>query len=192
VVLAQDEARSLGHDRLGTEHLLLGLLREGEGLAARALAALDVSIDEARAQVVRLVGRGADRNVSRGQIPFTPRAKQALELGLREALTLGHDYIGTEHLLLGLVRSEGTGARALWELGVGRENVRDAVLALLADEPVTRSERRGREPSREESAAHALAIPSTRYGGPTPALVAGIWWAIGLAAGVLVGWAIWG
>jgi ATP-dependent Clp protease ATP-binding subunit ClpC len=175
VVLAQDEARSLGHDRIGTEHLLLGLLREGEGLAARALAALDVSVEEARAQVVRLVGRGDGPDVRTGQIPFTPRAKQALELGLREAMTLGHDYIGTEHVLLGLVRSEGAGARALWELGVGPDNVRDAVLALLADEPVTRSERRGREPSRKEQSADGMAIRARAYGdGPAPALVAGI------------------
>ena len=99
VVLAQDEARALKHNYIGTEHILLGLLREEEGLAARVLESLDITVEEVRAQVARIVGQGDE--VTSGQIPFTPRAKKVLELALREALSLGHNYIGTEHILLG-------------------------------------------------------------------------------------------
>jgi ATP-dependent Clp protease ATP-binding subunit ClpC len=95
VVLAQDEARALKHNYIGTEHILLGLLREEEGLAARVLESLDIAVEEVRAQVARIVGQGDE--VTTGQIPFTPRAKKVLELALREALSLGHNYIGTEH-----------------------------------------------------------------------------------------------
>ena len=102
VVLAQEEARTLKHNYIGTEHILLGLLREEEGLAARVLESLDITVERVRAQVVRIVGSGEE--VTSGQIPFTPRAKKVLELALREALSLGHNYIGTEHILLGLVR----------------------------------------------------------------------------------------
>src|SRR6266581_418530 len=98
VVLAQDEARALKHNYIGTEHILLGLLREEEGLAARVLESLDITVEEVRAQVARIVGQGDE--VTTGQIPFTPRAKKVLELALREALSLGHNYIGTEHILL--------------------------------------------------------------------------------------------
>jgi len=112
VVLAQDEARALKHNYIGTEHILLGLLREEEGLAARVLESLDITVEEVRAQVARIVGQGDE--VTTGQIPFTPRAKKVLELALREALSLGHNYIGTEHILLGLVReNEGVAARIL-------------------------------------------------------------------------------
>ena len=102
LVLAQDESRLLGHNYIGTEHLLLGLLREEEGLAARVLDALGVTVEEVRAQVARRVGRGGE--VAIGMIPFTPRAKKALELALREVRSLGQEYIDTEHILLGLVR----------------------------------------------------------------------------------------
>ena len=120
VVLAQDEARTLKHNYIGTEHILLGLLREEEGLAARVLESLDITVEEVRAQVARIVGQGDE--VTTGQIPFTPRAKKVLELALREALLLGHNYIGTEHLLLGLLDEEnGLGARTLSDLGVTRE-----------------------------------------------------------------------
>src|ERR1700682_1650502 len=102
VVFAQDEARVLRHNYLGSEHLLLGLLREEEGVAARVRESLDITVEEVRAQVARIVGPGEE--VTPGQIPFTPRAKKVLELALREALSLGHNYIGTEHILLGLVR----------------------------------------------------------------------------------------
>ena len=106
VVLAQDESRELKHNYIGTEHLLLGLLREEEGLAARVLESLDISVEDVRAQVARIVGQGDE--VTTGQIPFTPRAKKVLELSLREALALGRKSIGTEHVLLGLLR-EGEG-----------------------------------------------------------------------------------
>src|ERR671911_26606 len=98
VVLAQEEARTLKHNYIGTEHILLGLLREEEGLAARVLESLDITVERVRAQVVRIVGSGEE--VTSGQIPFTPRAKKVLELALREALSLGHNYIGTERILL--------------------------------------------------------------------------------------------
>ncbi len=103
VVLAQEEARTLRHDYIGTEHLLLGLLREENGLAARACASLNIDVERVRAQVVGIVGPRDE--VASGQLPFTPRAKKVLELALREALSLGHNYIGTEHVLLGLDRA---------------------------------------------------------------------------------------
>jgi ATP-dependent Clp protease ATP-binding subunit ClpC len=130
VVLAQDEARSLKHNYIGTEHLLLGLLREEEGMAARVLEALGVRHDEVRAQVMRVIGEG--EQVPSGQIPFTPRAKKVLELALREALSLGHNYLGTEHILLGIVREkDGVGARILLEFGADRETVRNELVRIL-------------------------------------------------------------
>ena len=112
VVLAQEEARLLNHNYIGTEHLLLGLIHEGEGLAAKALESLGVSLDQVRSQVEDMIGVGTA--TPQGHIPFTPRAKKVLELSLREALQLGHNYIGTEHILLGLVReNEGVAARIL-------------------------------------------------------------------------------
>ena len=123
-MLAQDEARAFRHNYIGTEHLLLGLLREEEGLAARVLASLDIALVEVRAQVARIVGQGDE--VTSGQIPFTPRAKKVLELSLREALSLGHNYIGTEHVLLGLVReNEGVAARILLDLDADAEKIRE-------------------------------------------------------------------
>jgi len=134
VVLAQDQARSLGHDHIGTEHILLGLLSEGEGLAAQALAALEVSLDAARDQVVEIVGEGAGQ--PSGHIPFTPRTKKVLELSLREAQRLGHDHIGTEHILLGLVReSGGVGAQILVRLGANLDRVTEQVLATVKASP---------------------------------------------------------
>jgi ATP-dependent Clp protease ATP-binding subunit ClpA len=131
VVLAQDEARALKHNYIGTEHILLGLLREEEGLAARVLESLDITVEEVRAQVARIVGQGDE--VTTGQIPFTPRAKKVLELALREALSLGHNYIGTEHILLGLVReNEGVAARILLDFGVDTELVRGTTIELLS------------------------------------------------------------
>ena len=110
VVLAQEEARTLKHNYIGTEHILLGLLREEEGLAARVLESLDLTLERVRGQVVRIVGSGEE--VASGQIPFTPRAKKVLELALRESLSLGHNYVGTEHILLALVReNEGVAVR---------------------------------------------------------------------------------
>ena len=134
VVLAQDEARALKHNYIGTEHILLGLLREEEGLAARVLESLDITVEEVRAQVARIVGQGDE--VTTGQIPFTPRAKKVLELALREALSLGHNYIGTEHILLGLVREgEGVAARVLVDLGADLFRVRLQVMGLISGRP---------------------------------------------------------
>src|SRR5438445_1330433 len=131
VVLAQDEARALKHNYIGTEHLLLGLLREEEGLAARVLESLDITVEEVRAQVARIVGQGDE--VTTGQIPFTPRAKKVLELALREALSLGHNYIGTEHILLGLVReNEGVAARILLDFDADSEKIRNEVIRMLS------------------------------------------------------------
>src|SRR5919202_1138059 len=130
VVLAQEEARHFNHNYIGTEHLLLGLLREDEGVAARALSSLNVALDEVREQVESIVGYGEEG--TGGQAPFTPRSKKVLELALREALQLGHNYIGTEHILLGLVReSEGVAARVLSNLGVDPDKVRREVVRML-------------------------------------------------------------
>jgi Clp amino terminal domain, pathogenicity island component len=131
VVWAQEEARRLKHDYVGTEHLLLGLLREEDGRAARVLASLGVTFESARRQVVRIIGAG--ETDSPDQMPFTTPAKKSLELALHEALGLGHDYIGTEHLLLGLVRqSESVASGILRDCNADPETVRDAVLLTLA------------------------------------------------------------
>ena len=130
VVLAQDEARDLGHGSVGTEHLLLGLLAEGEGVAALALESLGISLEEARDRVEEIADRG--QGTPSGHIRLTPRAKKVLELSLREALQLGHDYIGTEHILLGLIREDdGIPAQVLAGRGAGYDLVRERVVALL-------------------------------------------------------------
>ena len=131
VVLAQEEARLLNHDYIGTEHILLGLIHEGEGVAARTLTALDISLEAVRAEVEEIVGQG--ERPPTGQIPFTPRAKKTLELSLREAMNLGHNYIGTEHILLGLIREgEGVAAQVLLKLGAGLDRVRQQVIQELS------------------------------------------------------------
>jgi ATP-dependent Clp protease ATP-binding subunit ClpA len=131
VVLAQEEARLLNHNYIGTEHLLLGLAHEGEGVAAKALESLDVSLEAVRAQVEEIIGQG--QSAPTGHIPFTPRAKKVLELSLREALQLGHNYIGTEHILLGLIREgEGVAAQVLVKLGGDLSRVRQQVIQLLS------------------------------------------------------------
>ncbi len=133
VHLAQEEARLLRHNYVGTEHLLLGLLYEGEGVAAQALGSLGISLQAVRGQVEQLIGRGP--NTPTGHIPFTPRAKKVLELSLREALALGHNYIGTEHLLLGLVREgEGVAAQVLARFDADHARLRELVLGLVADD----------------------------------------------------------
>jgi len=130
MVLAQEEARMLNHDYIGTEHLLLGLLREGEGVAAKALQALGVGLEAARGQVEEIVGRGTDAGP--GHVRFTTRAKKVLELSLREALQLGHDYIGTEHILLGLLREgEGVAVQVLVRLGADLNLVRQQTVQVL-------------------------------------------------------------
>ena len=141
------------HNYIGTEHILLGLLREEEGLAARVLESLDITVEEVRAQVARIVGQGDE--VTTGQIPFTPRAKKVLELALREALSLGHNYIGTEHILLGLVREEGVAAQVLATHGVDLAAARQEVVRLLALGPAGRA---GTRPSREALVADIDAL----------------------------------
>jgi ATP-dependent Clp protease ATP-binding subunit ClpC len=131
VVLAQEEAKMLNHNYIGTEHILLGLIHEGEGVAAKALEALGINLDAVREQVQEIIGQG--QTPPTGHIPFTPRAKKVLELSLREALQLGHSYIGTEHLLLGLIREgEGVAAQVLTKLGADSNRVRQQVVELLS------------------------------------------------------------
>jgi ATP-dependent Clp protease ATP-binding subunit ClpC len=140
VVLAQDEARRLDHNYIGTEHILLGLVQEGEGVAAKALEALGIGLAAVRQQVEEIVGRG--KEAPGDHIPFTPRAKKVLELSLREALQLGHDYIGTEHILLGLIREgEGVAARVLANLGADLNLVRQQVVQLLHSHQMEGQER---------------------------------------------------
>jgi ATP-dependent Clp protease ATP-binding subunit ClpC len=130
VVLAQEEARMLNHNYIGTEHLLLGLIHEGQGVAATALESLGVSLEAVRAQVEEIIGQGQE--APSGHIPFTPRAKKVLELSLRESRQLGHDYIGTEHILLGLLREgEGVASQVLVRLGADLNRVRQQVIELL-------------------------------------------------------------
>jgi ATP-dependent Clp protease ATP-binding subunit ClpC len=131
VVLAQEEAKLLNHNYIGTEHILLGLIHEGEGVAAKALEALGINLEQVREQVQEIIGQG--QQAPSGHIPFTPRAKKVLELSLREALQLGHSYIGTEHLLLGLIREgEGVAAQVLTKLGADTNKVRQQVIQLLS------------------------------------------------------------
>jgi ATP-dependent Clp protease ATP-binding subunit ClpC len=130
VVLALEEARFLNHSHIGTEHLLLGLIHESEGVAAMALESLGISLEAVRAEVAKVVGRG--KQPPTGHIPFTPRAKKVLELSLREATQLNHDYIGTEHILLGLIREgEGVAAQVLFKVGASLARVRQQVIQLL-------------------------------------------------------------
>ena len=194
VVLAQDEARTLNHHYIGTEHLLLGLLREEEGIAARVLASLNVTLEEVRTRVAQTVGVGDDP-VTTGQIPFTPRAKKVLELALREALSLGHNYIGTEHILLGLVlENNGVAARILLELDADDEKIRNEIIRMLSGQGAIVGRPAGRPWPEAEN------VPSTarRSGRPwhrsaLVLLVAGwLLFALALGAGILIGWAIWG
>ncbi|MGQ2912686.1 ATP-dependent Clp protease ATP-binding subunit [Aeromicrobium sp.] len=151
VVLAQEEARMLSHNYIGTEHILLGLIHEGEGVAAKALESLDISLEAVRGQVEDIIGQG--QQAPSGHIPFTPRAKKVLELSLREALQLGHNYIGTEHILLGLIREgEGVAAQVLVKLGADLNRVRQQVIQLV-------SGFQGKEA--ETSGAPAETAPST-------------------------------
>ncbi|HLT61499.1 MAG TPA: Clp protease N-terminal domain-containing protein, partial [Microlunatus sp.] len=131
VVLAQEEARMLNHNYIGTEHILLGLIHEGEGVAAKALESLNISLEAVRQKVEEIIGHG--QQSPSGHIPFTPRAKKVLELSLREALQINHAYIGTEHILLGLIREgEGVAAQVLVKLGADLNRVRNQVLQLLS------------------------------------------------------------
>jgi len=173
------EARALKHNYIGTEHLLLGLLREEQGLAARVLASLNVGIEDVRVQVRAIVGEGEE--LTTGQIPFTPRAKKVLELALREAQSLEHHYIGTEHLLLGLAReNEGVAMRILLDKGVDAGRIHEEVIKHLG----------GRV--RFPRPMH-FPPPVFRRAMPPVALLAAGWllFALALGAGILVGWAIW-
>src|SRR5438045_3788139 len=153
VVLAQEEARMLNHNYIGTEHILLGLIHEGEGVAAKALESLGISLEGVRQQVEEIIGQG--QQAPSGHIPFTPRAKKVLELSLREALQLGHNYIGTEHILLGLIREgEGVAAQVLVKLGADLNRVRQQVIQLL-------SGYQGKEPAAAGTSASGEAAPST-------------------------------
>ena len=153
VVLAQEEARMLNHNYIGTEHILLGLIHEGEGVAAKSLESLGISLEGVRSQVEEIIGQG--QQAPSGHIPFTPRAKKVLELSLREALQLGHNYIGTEHILLGLIREgEGVAAQVLVKLGADLNRVRQQVIQLL-------SGYQGKEPSESGSSRGETGTPST-------------------------------
>jgi ATP-dependent Clp protease ATP-binding subunit ClpC len=153
VVLAQEEARMLNHNYIGTEHILLGLIHEGEGVAAKALESLGISLEGVRQQVEEIIGQG--QQAPSGHIPFTPRAKKVLELSLREALQLGHNYIGTEHILLGLIREgEGVAAQVLVKLGADLNRVRQQVIQLL-------SGYQGKEPAASGTGTAGEAAPST-------------------------------
>ena len=190
VVLAQDEARTLRHNYIGTEHLLLGLLRE-DGAAARALDECDVTVEEVQAQVARIIGQGDE--VTTGQIPFTPRAKKVLELSLREALDGGDNYIGPEHIMLGLLREgKGVAARILMDFAQ-LEEIRAAALGVSADRPreerAFSSQLSTLRPEVIEELTLRAAVGSKRA---LSLLVAGwLLFAVALGVGVLIGWAIW-
>ncbi len=161
VVLAQEEARLLNHNYIGTEHILLGLIHEGEGVAYLALTGLGISMEGARAQVEAEIGQGTE--APSGHIPFTTRAKKVLELSLREALQLGHNYIGTEHILLGLIREgEGVAARVLVGLGADLDRVRQQVVQLLADAGAAQAEQVAVGPLRSSQQAVSAMVA----GGP--------------------------
>jgi ATP-dependent Clp protease ATP-binding subunit ClpC len=158
LVLAQEEARLLNHGFIGTEHLLLGLIHEGDGIAAQALESLGISLEAVRDRVEEKIGpSGSDLT---GSPPFTPRAKKVLELSLREALQLGHNHIGTEHILLGLVREgEGVAAQVLVGLGADLLRVRVTVMELLADYPSSHGEARGSLAQLQRQRARPGAVP---------------------------------
>ncbi len=191
VVLAQEEARVLRHNYIGTEHILLGLVREG-GAAARALDGFDVTLEEVQAQVARIIGQGDE--VTTGQIPFTPRAKKVLELSLREALDNSESYIGPEHILLGLLREgEGVAARILMDFAQ-LEEIRAAALAVAAGRP---REERGSRSQLSTLAPEVIEELMLRAAGrrkKTLTFLAVGWllFAVALGIGVLIGWAIWG
>jgi ATP-dependent Clp protease ATP-binding subunit ClpC len=193
VVLAQDEARGLGHNYIGTEHLLLGLLREEEGIAARVLEARKVDLDVVRAEVSRIVGIG--EALETGQVSFTPRAKRVLELSLKEALALGHDWIGTEHVLLGLAREkEGVAALILADLGAPPRVLAEDVLTMLGGGPASTGYAEAFAAEVSPSAAPDRPFFTLRPVRRTvrEVLIVG-WVLVGLAfgLGLLVGWLIW-
>jgi ATP-dependent Clp protease ATP-binding subunit ClpA len=158
VVFAQEEARAFKHNYIGTEHILLGLLRVEEGLAARVLGSLEITVESVRTEVEQIVGHGEETTA--GQIPFTPRAKKVLELALREALAIGHNYIGTEHILLGLVReNEGVAARIMLDLGADDARVRDEILTVLGPIEVGAASSRSRRWRRPRPEFGSVTMP---------------------------------
>ena len=164
VVLAQEEARMLNHNYIGTEHILLGLIHEGEGVAAKSLESLGISLEGVRSQVEEIIGQG--QQAPSGHIPFTPRAKKVLELSLREALQLGHNYIGTEHILLGLIREgEGVAAQVLVKLGADLNRVRQQVIQLLSGYQGKEPHRDRRQPRR---GGHPVHVAGPRPVRPQP------------------------
>jgi ATP-dependent Clp protease ATP-binding subunit ClpC len=198
VVLAQDEARLLKHNYIGTEHILLGILREESGLAARVLESFDITLEEVRAQVSRIIGPGDE--LATGQIPFTPRTNRVLELALREALSLGHNYIGTEHLLLALAREgEGVAARILLDFDASPRTVAREVLGMLGGESIREELLLGYpdeiSPTRTVSLdgessvlmTEAMHVLGRRY-----FVLGWFLFAVALGIGIFVGWLIWG
>jgi ATP-dependent Clp protease ATP-binding subunit ClpC len=188
VVLAQDEARALKHNYIGTEHLLLGLLRERTGKAAQVLDSLDLALENVRAEVLRVVGPGTD--VPGSQMPFTPRAKLVLELALREALSLGHDYIGPEHVLLGVVaEGEGVAFGILLDAGVTAEAVRASVAQVVGGGG-ERVQVYG--PGAVQLPAMSAARMQRRVDTSSALVLGWALFAVALGVGILIGWAIWG
>lgn len=190
VVLAQDEARELKHNYIGTEHLLLGLLRQADGVAAGVLGGLGIALAPTRDEVAKIVGQGDE--VTAGQIPFTPRAKKVLELGLREALSLGHNYIGSEHILLGIAReNDGVAARMLLDSGVDADAVREAVVREVGERPRSPWQHAPTVRRRRGMRAAAPHRPPFRF---APLLFVAGWllFAVPLGLGILIGWLIWG
>jgi ATP-dependent Clp protease ATP-binding subunit ClpA len=199
VVSAQDEARALDHNYIGTEHILLALLREGQGLAAEVLGALGISHEKVRDQVTQIVGRGDE--VTTGQIPFTPRATKVLEFSSREALAREDACVGTEHLLLGLVReNDGVAARILLVLGADPERVRGAVKGAVDDGSAV-EEQRPHEPVWKVSPSGVQYMVVTHAPSDERSRLLGLWLAaptvvVAIAVlfglGLLVGWLVWG
>jgi ATP-dependent Clp protease ATP-binding subunit ClpC len=205
IVLAQEEARALRHDYIGTEHLLLGLLREDRGVAARVLESFDMPVEDVRSQIARIVGQAEE--IETGQIPFTPRAKKVLELSLVEALGLGHEHIGTEHILLGLIReNEGVATQILLDFDIDPAVLRGEVLRVAGGEsprPHPRDPRRPRRASPPSgitfSQGSSMRLVGTGHvdrGLPwwqAPALWIGMFLgAVLFAAGLIVGRLVWG
>ena len=188
VVLAQEEARALRHNYIGTEHLLLGLLREEQGIGARVLESLGATLDGVRAQVAEIVGQGED--VVGGQLPFAPRGKRVLDLALREALAMGHNWIGTEHVLLGLVReNDGVAMQILLDRGLSADRIRDEVVRMLGGPPPAGGPPPPPAPWPRPRRRRQYAWSSER-----PSLLILVGWllfAVALGIGILIGWLIW-